>query len=223
MKRALALVEGQTEEIVVRDLIGPRLLDLGLALSTTILTTKRTKAGPNFRGGVVSGEKFRNDLRRLLGDSDATCITTVVDFYGLPSDFPGLDSLPPGATPEQKVEHLEDALRDEFPDRRFQPHVSLHEIEALLFSDLAAVAAAFPGHPGLKTRLRRELGSQPPEEIDDGPETHPSARLKSLIPTYRKTLHGPLILKRIGLPRIRERCPHFDAWVGRLEAVAADE
>ncbi|HHB90288.1 MAG TPA: DUF4276 family protein [Anaerolineae bacterium] len=33
----------------------------------------------------------------------------------------------------------------------------------------------------------------------------------------RKTLHGPMIIKRIGLASIRERCPHFDAWVTMLE------
>lgn len=38
--------------------------------------------------------------------------------------------------------------------------------------------------------------------------------------TYDKVLHGSLIAKRIGLAAIRAKCPRFDAWVRRLEALA---
>jgi hypothetical protein len=58
-----------------------------------------------------------------------------------------------------------------------------------------------------------------PEEINDGPETHPSKRLAGLFPTYRKPLDGPQIAGRIGLPAIRAACKHFDAWLAKLEAL----
>jgi hypothetical protein len=40
-------------------------------------------------------------------------------------------------------------------------------------------------------------------------------------PDYGKTLHGPLVMEDIGLPKIRAACPRFDAWVGALEALGA--
>jgi hypothetical protein len=61
----------------------------------------------------------------------------------------------------------------------------------------------------------RSAGS--PEEINDGPETHPAARLQKLLPTYQKTLHGPMIAGRIGLEALCASCPHFAGWVRRLE------
>ena len=36
----------------------------------------------------------------------------------------------------------------------------------------------------------------------------------------RKRLHGPLIAERIGLPGLRAKCPHFAAWVEKLEALS---
>jgi hypothetical protein len=58
-----------------------------------------------------------------------------------------------------------------------------------------------------------------PEEIDDGATTAPSKRIIKLIPEYehRKASAGPIIAEKIGLRRIRERCPHFDEWIKKME------
>jgi len=37
---------------------------------------------------------------------------------------------------------------------------------------------------------------------------------------YQKTFHGPLIACNIGLQAMRQECPHFDAWLQRVEALA---
>jgi hypothetical protein len=58
-----------------------------------------------------------------------------------------------------------------------------------------------------------------PEEIDEGPNTHPAARIRRHFPGYRKTLHGPLVSERIGLDVIRRKCLHFDGWLRRIEAL----
>jgi len=60
-----------------------------------------------------------------------------------------------------------------------------------------------------------------PEDIDDGPDTAPSKRVKRAFPRYQKTVHGIEALKSIGVDRIREACPHFASWLGALEAIAA--
>jgi hypothetical protein len=58
--RALVLVEGQTEERFVKDVLAPTFWPRGLYLSPTILVTKRVKDGPNFKGGVTRFARFEN-------------------------------------------------------------------------------------------------------------------------------------------------------------------
>jgi len=55
------------------------------------------------------------------------------------------------------------------------------------------------------------------EEINDNPATVPSRRLLTLFPSYQKTFHGPLIVKKTGLEKIREECRHFNQWLTQLE------
>lgn len=85
--RALVLVEGQTEERFVKDVLAPAFWSRGLYLSPTILVTKRVKDGPNFKGGVTRFARFENDLRELLRSGGAV-VTTILDYYRLPADFP---------------------------------------------------------------------------------------------------------------------------------------
>ncbi|HJU04980.1 MAG TPA: hypothetical protein VJ692_07475, partial [Nitrospiraceae bacterium] len=40
------------------------------------------KRGPHFKGGITDFRKVEDDLRRLLGDTDAALITTMIDYYG---------------------------------------------------------------------------------------------------------------------------------------------
>jgi hypothetical protein len=50
--------------------------------------------------------------------------------------------------------------------------------------------------------------------------TAPSKQLRAAFASYQKPLHGPLAVSAIGIDRIRAVCPHFDHWLGRLEATA---
>lgn len=63
---------------------------------------------------------------------------------------------------------------------------------------------------------RRGVAS--PEHINDGPSTHPSARL-ARVPRYRKVRDGTAMARRIGLDRIRSECAHFSEWLTRLETL----
>lgn len=61
-----------------------------------------------------------------------------------------------------------------------------------------------------------------PEAIDDSPQLAPSKRIEALMcrPRYQKRLMGPQAAQRIGLAAIRDECPHFGDWLGRLERLA---
>jgi hypothetical protein len=105
---------------------------------------------------------------------------------------------------------------------RFIPHIQPHEFEALLFSDvgaLAAVEAGWAAAAGALCQVRD--GAATPEDINDGYETKPSARLEELLhsPSYRKLRHGPIAAERIGLSRMEDECPHFAAWIAKLRAL----
>ena len=54
MKRVLILVEGQTEETFVRDLLEPHLSRRGVFPVPILAKTKRTTSGQTFKGGIPS-------------------------------------------------------------------------------------------------------------------------------------------------------------------------
>ena len=106
---------------------------------------------------------------------------------------------------------------------RFLPHIQPYEFEALLFSETSQFAQEEPAWAesvGALEAARRRASS--PEHINDGPATHPSARLEQLR-GYRKVQHGSAVANRIGLDRIREECRHFAAWLSRIENLPALE
>jgi len=220
-KRVLILVEGQTEERFVKDVLAPAFLNRGLYFFPTILVTKRVKGGSNFKGGVTTFGKFRNDTQRLLNSAGDALVTTVLDYYGLPTDFPGMNTRPSGP-PIARVTHIEQAILLHFGSpTNFLPFLALHEFEAWLFSS-----------PDVMPRVMTENHKQPqfsairtnvstPEDINERPEFAPSKQIESLFPAYKKTLHGPMAAGRIGLDQIRVECPHFATWIDHLETFAA--
>jgi Domain of unknown function (DUF4276) len=220
-KRALILVEGQTEERFTKDVLAPAFWEKQLFFQPTILVTKRVKNGPNFKGGVTNFAKFENDARRLLKGAAGALVTTMVDYYGLPSDFPGMKTRPPGGTPLQRVSHVEAAIAQHFGDiPNFLPFLALHEFEAWLFSsptELPRIMNEPQKHVLLETAI---AAVNTPEDINERPQFAPSKRIETMFPAYKKTLHGPTVAARIGLDRIRLECPHFDKWLSAIEKFA---
>ena len=217
MKRCRLLVEGATEETFVNRLLKPHLYSLGFHdVSVTVVLTKRAADGRKFTGGVSRWSRLRQDIQNLAADSGAV-VTTMVDFYGLPNDVPGFSSLDPRLDPRSQVRVLEQAIAADIDMPNFLPHISLHEFEALLYTDPSAVSAHF-GDPNLADRLDKDLTEcGEPELVDNGPSTAPSKRLANHIPRYLKTSDGPAILADLGLPRIRQACPNFDTWLTEVE------
>jgi len=134
VKRVFILVEGQTEERFVKDVLAPEFYPLEMFFDVRLLITKLVKHGTSFKGGITTYGKFKNDVRRLLAESKGTLATTLVDYYGLPLDFPGMDTRP-NAPPIERVAHVERNIRADLGDpANFLPFLALHEYEAWLFS-----------------------------------------------------------------------------------------
>ena len=219
MKRLHVLVEGQTEETFVRDVLAPHLQAGGVTPIPVLLKTKRVKSGGAFRGGVTSSQQVIGDLRRLLRDTEAVAITTVIDYYGLPSDFPGMATRPSGADPYSRVAHVESELADVIGDRRFIPHLTLHEYEAWIYSEPAKCAWVFSDSlvPARLEAIRDQHGGA--ERINETQQGCPSKRLLKVYPPYQKTLEGPMAVGATGLGAVRAACPHVGTWLGKLESL----
>lgn len=214
-RRLHLLVEGQTEEIVVGDVIQPYLDSTGWLVTTSILATKRPAGGPKHRGGVTSWAKLEREIRLLLRDTSLDVLTTLIDYYAFPSDAPGMATRPAGDAGE-RVEHVERAMAAAIGDQRFVPHLTLHEMESWVFA-AADQLGEWHGSPELAARLRDDcLRAGGPELVNDGPKTAPSKRLLSYHPGYMKTLDGPLAIAELGLAELRACCPHLDQWLTDL-------
>ncbi len=220
-KRVLILVEGQTEERFVKDVLAPAFVEQQLYFFPTLLVTKHVKDGPRFKGGVTSFARFTNDLRRLLPAPKETLVTTLLDYYGLPTDFPGMATRPPSGKPAARAVHVENSIFDHFGSpSNFVPFLLVHEFEALLFSSAVELPRVVNQPKQQEAFAKIRGGFTTPEDINDHPDTAPSKRILGLFPSFKKTLHGPTTALRIGLNTIRSECPHFNQWISRIEVFA---
>ena len=220
-KRVLILVEGQTEERFIKDVLAPHFYSRNLFLFPTLLVTKRIKDGPNFKGGVTGFPKFENDLVRLLHSAGDALITTILDYYGLPDDFPGMDTRKIDGTPEQRVIHVEQKVYEHFGSpANLKIFFALHEFEAWLFSSSEELPRVMtePGKQASFAAIRNAFAT--PEEINERPQLAPSKRIEELFPAYKKVLHGSTTAGRIGVMTIRSQCAHFESWMNWLEDFA---
>lgn len=221
IRRALILVEGHTEERFVTQCLSPYLLARGLAIRATIVNSKRVVDGPSYKGGVDNYDKVHNHLQLLFRDTNAVVITTLFDYYRLPTNFPGMSDRPPGSA-RSRCEFVEASWATRVHERRFVPHVVLHELEAWVYVDPSSLdPKMFDDNADVvKAIADTAKAYASPEDINEGPQTAPSKRLKKAWGAYQKTIHGPRAITAIGIDRIRATCGHFDRWLSRLEDIA---
>lgn len=212
MSRVLVFVEGQTEETFVRDLLVPYFSRLGIYLTPILAQTS-----PGHKGGIVSYGKVKHQLTRLCRQDQGAYVTTMMDYYGLPNDFPGLAGRVADA--HEQVMRLELALQQDIDAPNFIPNLMLHEFEALLFSAPEKIAEWLDDQALLAPMAAIRGAFATPEHINNSPQTAPSKRILALVPHYKKTVDGPLIAEDIGLDAIRAQCPHFNNWIERLLAL----
>ena len=217
------VVEGQTEQTFVRDVLAPQMAPGKIYLHPALI------GKPGHKGGDIRFGKATNDIGNFLRQRKDTYITTMFDYFRIDSEWPGkadvLRQLKTGTTltASQKAEILEAATRKEimgiFPgcdsENRFIPYIEMHEFEALLFSDADILAAKTEIDISLLRKIIEKYDN--PEEINDDPKNAPGKRLESLKDGYRKVAMGKAVSEAIGIAGIRRQCPHFDDWLTKLE------
>lgn len=216
MQRVLMLVEGEAEYAFVRRMLTSYYAPQNVLPTATIVCTGYVGNERRFRGGVSTYPRIRKDIRRLLGDSDAALVTTMLDLYGLPKDFPGRDGTPSGAG-KRKATHLEAAFADDIANPRFLPNLIVHEFEALLFTSPPTIAEKLRDKSLVANLEQIRSRVATPEDIDDTRENSPSHRLQRLCPAYEKVSDGIAIAESIGIDAIRQACPHFHHWLTEME------
>jgi len=223
VSNVVAIVEGRTEQIFVRDHLAAYLGARGVYMTA------------QQQGGVGSWKSVRGDILDTLWEWHGKCVcTTMFDYYAMPTDWPGRTAA--SKMPQaQKGRHVEQALLDDlaahagadFRRELFIPYVQVHEFEAILFAGVTTMATALAevcrrSADDLNSAFQTILDeSGQAEAINDSYDTCPSRRITGLVRAYNKTVHGPIIAGRIGLDTIRAACPHFGQWLGRLEALGA--
>ena len=224
MTRLHVVVEGQTEEVFVNTVLVEHLAPMGVFVDARCVETSRSRVKIN-RGGLPDFKRAHGDVLRWMKEDqnpDAH-FTTMFDLFRLPANFPNFDEAKRMVDPVDRVACLERGLGEAFGHQEFTPYIQLHEFEALLLSHPERFVSAFP-HRGNEVRNLATItaGFTSPELINDGAETAPSKRVIREIPEYahRKASAGPLIASKIGLVVMREKCPHFNAWLERIEGLS---
>jgi hypothetical protein len=212
----MVLVEGQTELTFIKKLFSPYIANL---TGNKIFLTPMQ---PGKQGGDVRFERYKKDIGIHLKQRNNTYITLMLDYYGI-KDWPGLEKSKQQTTPSQKAEiinietakEVQKLFSEENRECRFVSYVSMHEIEALYFSDPASIAQIMNIEQAkVESILSKYSG---PEAINDSFETAPSKRLENLSQSFVKTTTGIAIAEAVNIPRMREHCPLFDEWVKKIK------
>jgi hypothetical protein len=172
-------------------------------------------------GGVTNYGSIRQDILDQYGTGEihaTDVLTTLVDLYALPKDFPGhADSIAKGLTGSSKATRIEQAWKADIGRPNFFPYIQVHEFEALVLTRPSKLANLYAEHAANIERLRVECAPfRTPEEINETKEGSPSHRIKACVPNYVKE-DGFRFLQDIGIPELKAHCPRFRAWLDRCE------
>lgn len=215
----IVLTEGKTEQRFIKRTLAPYMGE-----RRVFLTPARLRK-PGGGGGDVRYVRAKNDIERYLKKRQDTWITLLIDYYGIGRDWPGIDAVRPGASPIEIAQVIctatQSAIDKDLPNYRsgrFVPHIAIYEFEALLFSDPKKLANGIEVDQSHIDSIIEECGE--PEAIDNSQSTAPSKRIENLCSRFRKTSTGISIADEIGVDRMRSKCPVFNDWLKRLEALA---
>ena len=221
MKKIFVVTEGQSETNFVQRVMSPYFADRCILIPNTVVTKIDNRRGKMYKGGVANYEQIRNTLRKTLSISSKSTdsyVTTMFDFYRLPSDVPGVTDAEKVSDPYEKVEIIErEILKAEGYDGNFFfPYIELNEFETMLFSDITKLEETYFEYD--LTALKECVKTQSnPELINNGAETAPSKRIMDCIGCFDKANVGVDVLEKIGIENIAAKCHHFSEWMKHIE------
>jgi hypothetical protein len=216
-REIVIVVEGQTEEAFVAQVLQPYLGAADVFLTPIVVATSRSADGHAFRGGG-KWHHYRTILQNLLSQRHWALVTTMVDFYAYPTDGPKCNCEGIHLQPACVLSH-ESAIAASFRyDGRFKPFLMLHEFETLVIAAGARsdnVLGDTQAASTFKSLVEAHDGNA--ECINNSPETAPSKRVIQTIKDYRKVRDSVAVLDGF-LDTALESTPHFAQWVALLKS-----
>ena len=137
-------------------------------------------------------------------------MTTLIDFFKLPTDFPNYTKEAFGVSRVEEAVH-----KDLKGNNNLIPYIQLHEIEALMFSSMEGFELVVDDPAALKKIFEIMKKYPNPEDINNSPHTAPSKRLEGIF-KYDKPSDGEMILEMVGMEAILDKCPRFAQWINTL-------
>ncbi len=211
MKRLIIIVEGQTEEEFVKEVLVPFFAGYEIHSVTPIKIATSKVA----KGGFVNYTHLKNDATRYLREHD-TIVTMFVDFFHIPASLPNYrDCISDHHTADDKINCLEQSIATDINHTNFIPYIQKHEFEALLFASNRGFEELY--ERTIYNKTQQIIDAYPnPEEINTGAETAPSKRILKIIRDYEKVADGNMIALEVGIDNILERCERFSGWIATL-------
>lgn len=229
MIRVNVIAEGQSEMHFAQGPLNKYLGGNPYIISYALLTSRDKHTKRPHRGGIPNYQKAKNDIIIALKEKSKPYVSTMFDFFQLPSDFPGYQKSLQCSDHLESVHILESSMQADIAkslpnqdvDHRFIPYIQLHEFEALLFTDIQILKNEYCSleEKSRIDQLYESTKNIPPEDINHGEETAPSKRLLAAV-DYKKGKLPSDLLEAITIKTIRQRCPHFSEWLDRLQALA---
>lgn len=206
MKRVIVYCEGPTEETFVNQILSPFFVQKDIFMTATSFD------------GVSKYSIIKKKLSDLCKSDKSAVITTMLDYYGLPSDTPGKNPQY-GIDIYERVEHVEECIKQDIGLDNLLPNIIMHEFEALLFSKPECFEYCELPKGDIKKLCDMRVDAETPEHINNSPNTAPSKRILAVYPEYSKVIDGYNIAFDIGLSTMRNECKHFDKWLSSLEKI----
>lgn len=215
MKRLRIVTEGGTEETFVNEILRPHLFENQIFDVAGL----RIQTSQGHKGGFVNYQHLKNDVTRILKESNVV-VSTFVDFFRIPTSMPDYELMTQAVKADQKIEILENGLIKDINHPNFIPYIQKFEFEALLFSNNQGFFRMY-NEPSIAQATQAIIDQYDnPEEINNHPNTSPSKRIQKILAehgmNYNKIFEGNLIALEIGIHTILEKCPRFRAWVEKL-------
>ncbi len=220
MKRVIIICEGETEREFCKTLLASHFSHKNIHIQAPLI--KRSM------GGIVRWEILRKEIETYLREKE-TLVTTLIDYYGMHSKykFPEWEESININDKNARLDHLESAMKhdvNESLNHRFIPYMQLHEFEGLLFNNIEVFYAQIPKNEIIGVQeLEQTFKDYPdnPEMINNNKDTSPSSRLMRIISGYNKPLYGHYLAEAIGLEKIRNKSPRFNAWLNKIEGASS--
>ncbi|SNB28243.1 conserved hypothetical protein [Flavobacterium psychrophilum] len=216
MKKLIIICEGYTELAFCKEILVKHFENLNITIEYEL-------TDHSISGGITKWVYLKEQIVRILSSEPSVFVTTLIDYYGIDKShkFPKWANALAIENKPNRMELLEMGMFEDLENNfQFIPYIQLHEFEAFVFSDYTVFENIYDDEDANLIGLKQICDEYPnPEDINNNIATAPSKRLQNNISRYNKVSSGIDLIREIGLPKIRVKCPRFHNWISKLETI----